>query len=286
MTEIVTPPGMADAMPRVSPDWLALREAADAAARSSDLVAAVRGGLAAPVPGARLIIHDLGCGTGSVVRWLAPRLPGPQHWIMYDRDPVLLARAAESIAGTAAGAAAVTVETRQRDIAELVAADLAGADLLTAAALVDLLTADELDGIAAACAGAGCPALLTICVVGRVDLDPAEPLDAEVMAAFNAHQRRVAAGRRLLGPDAVDVAVEAFERRGMATMVRPSPWRLGPHEPELLAQWFAGWVDAAREQEPALAERLDGYAARRRVQVAEGRLRAVVHHLDLLARPA
>jgi hypothetical protein len=286
MTEIVTPPGLADKMPRVSPDWLALREAADAAARASELVAAVRGGLLARLPGAPTVIHDLGCGTGAMGRWLAPQLPGPQHWIMYDRDPVLLARAAESIAGAAADAAAVTVETRQRDIAELTSADLAGAHLVTAAALADLLTAEEVDGIAAACAGAGCPALLTTCVVGRVDLDPAEPLDGDVMAAFNGHQRRVVAGRRLLGPDAVDAAVEAFGRRGMATTVRPSPWRLGPGEPELLSQWFTGWVDAAREQEPALADRLDGYAARRRAQVAAGRLRAVVHHLDVLASPA
>ena len=40
MTEILTPAAALAAMPRVSPGWLALREAADAAARSDDLVAA------------------------------------------------------------------------------------------------------------------------------------------------------------------------------------------------------------------------------------------------------
>lgn len=274
-----------DQMPRVSPDWLGLREAADTAARASDLVAAVRRHLTAPAGRRRLEIHDLGCGTGAVGRWLAPRLPGQQHWILYDRDPVLLERAVASVVGAAADHAAITVEARQRDIVELTADDITGADLVTAGALVDLLTTEEVDGIAAACAGAGSPALLTICVVGRVELDPAEPHDTEVMAAFNAHQRRVVAGRRLLGPDAVDTAVEAFGRRGMATAAHPTPWRLGPDHPALLSEWFRGWLDAACEQDPALVDRAAGYAGRRLHQIADGRLCAVVHHLDVFARP-
>ena len=75
----------------VSPDWLALREPADAAARATDLVAQVRHLLPARHP---IVVHDLGCGTGSMARWLAPQLPAPQHWVMYDRDADLLARAA------------------------------------------------------------------------------------------------------------------------------------------------------------------------------------------------
>ena len=114
---------------RVSPAWLRLREAADAAARASDLVEKIRPHL--PACG-RAVIHDLGCGTGSMCRWLAPRLPGTQHWIMYDRDADLLARAAADMPGVAANGAAVTVQTRQRDITRLARADLAGASLITA----------------------------------------------------------------------------------------------------------------------------------------------------------
>jgi hypothetical protein len=70
--------------------------------------------------------------------------------------------------------------------------------------------------------------LLALSVTGRVELTPAEPLDAEISAAFNAHQRRVVAGnRRLLGPDAADVARDAFERCGARVRTAPSPWRLG-----------------------------------------------------------
>ena len=58
--------------------WLALREPADAAARRRDLVEQLR---RAPAGDRPLVIHDLGCGTGSMGRWLAPLLPGPQHWV-------------------------------------------------------------------------------------------------------------------------------------------------------------------------------------------------------------
>src|SRR5256885_1137930 len=78
----------------------------------------------------------------------------------------------------------VTVETRLSDVTRLRAGDLAGAGLITTSALLDLLTEDELGGLVTVCAGAGCPALLTVSVVGRVDLVPADPLDQRVAAAF------------------------------------------------------------------------------------------------------
>ena len=71
---------------RVSPEWLLLREPADAAARSAELAER----LARHLPRAPLVIHDLGGGSGAMGRWLAPRLPGPQHWVVHDRDADLL----------------------------------------------------------------------------------------------------------------------------------------------------------------------------------------------------
>lgn len=220
-------------MPRVSPGWLRLREAADAAARASEFVGPVARRLAGRETrtGGPLVVHDLGSGTGSMARWLAPRLPGPQHWILHDRDADLLALAAAGMVRGAADGAPVTVETRLGDISRLTAADLRGAALVTASALLDLLTAEEVGRIAAACVGADCPVLLTLSVDGRVELTPGDPLDARVAEAFNAHQRRTVGRRRLLGPDAVDAAVAAFGRLGAEVSVRSSPWRLGPAGP-------------------------------------------------------
>ncbi|HEX7744761.1 MAG TPA: class I SAM-dependent methyltransferase [Micromonosporaceae bacterium] len=264
----------------MSAAWLRLREAADAAARASELVEPVRRHLAGTP---RTLIHDLGSGTGSVGRWLAPRLPGPQHWIMYDRDADLLDRAGAEMVDAAADGEPVTVETRQWDITRLTADDLAGASLVTASALLDLLTAEELERVVAACAGAGCPTLLMISVTGAVQLTPADPLDAEIATAFTAHQRRTVGGRTLLGPAAVDTAVEAFARRGVAVRVRSTPWRLGADQADLATEWFTGWLAAACEQRPQLARPAAAYSRRRLAEAATGRLGVVVEHKDLLA---
>ncbi|HEU5470748.1 MAG TPA: SAM-dependent methyltransferase [Actinophytocola sp.] len=253
------------------PEWLALREDADAAARAADLLEPLRDYL-----GDRpLTVRDLGCGTGSMGRWLVPRLPGPQHWILTDRDPELLTRAARGLPAPA------TAGTELRDITGLRVADLAGTSLVTGSALLDLLTAEEVRDLAAACAGAGCPALFALSVVGRVELDPVDPLDAELAAAFNAHQRRTTEGRRLLGPDAVAVAAEEFDRLGAVVHRRPSPWRLGPDQAALAEQWLRGWVAAAIEHRPDLADAAGPYLDRR---LAAG-VHATVQHEDLLALP-
>ena len=84
---------------RVSPEWLLLREPADAAARSAELADRLGRHLAAA---GRLVIHDLGGGSGAMGRWLAPRLPGPQHWVVHDRDADLLKLAVAGAPGPAA----------------------------------------------------------------------------------------------------------------------------------------------------------------------------------------
>jgi hypothetical protein len=273
---------MTAAATRVSPGWLALREPADAAARAPDLAEELRRRL--PSAG-RQVIHDLGCGTGAMGRWLAPRLPGSQHWILHDRDADLLAIAATDLPDRAADGAVVTAETRRSDITQLGPGDLAGATLVTASAMLDLLTVEELDGLVAVCASARCPVLLTLSVVGRVRLSPADPLDADVAAAFDAHQRRTTERGRLLGPDAVAVAVEGFGRMGVDVIVRPSPWRLGRLEADLAAQWFAGWVQAACEQQVELAAETGAYARRRLAEATAGQLAVTVDHADLLVLP-
>ncbi|GIJ76331.1 hypothetical protein SAMN05443287_102153 [Micromonospora phaseoli] len=260
--------------------WLALREPADVAARSTELVDTVRAALTGGRP---FVVHDLGAGTGSLGRWLAPLLPGPQHWILYDQDLGLLNRARAGMPVTAADGAPVTVETRQGDLTRLTATELADAALVTASALLDMLTAEEVDQLVAACAKAGCPTLFLISVTGTVRLTPADPLDAEVAAAFNAHQRRTVNGRRLLGPDAAEHCAAAFARHGVAADVRPSPWRLGPDQAALAAQWFTGWLDAARAQRPELTDRTREYARRRLTEAENGRLGVMVDHADLLA---
>jgi hypothetical protein len=263
---------MSAAAVRVSPGWLELREPADAASRSAELAERLARHVARA---GRLVIHDLGGGSGAMGRWLAPRLPGHQHWVVHDRDADLLERAVAARPDSAS----VTVAPRRSDVTRLTPDDLSGASLITASALLDLLTADELVRVLRACTGR--PVLLALTVVGRVTLDPADPLDARIGAAFNDHQRR----GRLLGPDAVAAAVEELRGTGAEVLVRPSPWRLDAADADLTAAWLDGWVAAACEQDPALAVDAGAYRDRRLAQAAAGELAVTVDHADLLVLP-
>ncbi|MYT15450.1 hypothetical protein YWIDRAFT_04907 [Streptomyces sp. SceaMP-e96] len=278
--------------PRFAPRWLELRERADAAARAPELLHPLRAWLAertAPAgpPGSPhgLVIRDLGCGIGSMGRWLAVRLPGPQQWILHDLDPALLELAGARMPVTADDGTPVAATTARGDLAALTADDFAGTSLVTASALLDLLTRDEVEDLAEACVGAGTPALLALSVAGRVELSPSDPFDAEITDAFNDHQRRTDQGRALLGPDAVAAAVAAFERRGATVLVQSSPWRLGCAESALTAEWVRGWVGAAHAQRPELAPEAVAYLRRRLEECAAGELTVAVHHTDLLALP-
>jgi hypothetical protein len=266
---------------RAGADWLRLREPADAGARSRELVARARSGLA---PAGRIVIHDLGCGSGSMARWLSGRLPGPQHWVMYDRDVELLALAAAEPPVAACDGSPVSMQTLPADITLLEPGELAGADLITASALLDMMTAPELERLVAICVDAGCPVLIALSVTGHVELAPADPFDRRVAEAFNAHQRRDIGAGALLGPDAAGYAVECFNGKGSQVLVRQSPWRLGPAEAALATRWFTGWLAAACEQRPELQADAAPYARRRLAQAAAGRLLVTVQHQDLLAR--
>lgn len=250
-----------------SSDWLALREPADASARAEELLATLRTFLTSE----DLVVRDLGSGTGSMARWLSPRLPGTQKWILTDRDPALLDVAVASVPGAVPDL---------RDITSLTAEDLSGVSLVTGSALLDLFTTAEVAHLAAACVDARVPALFALTVVGRVEFTPVDPLDERLAAAFNAHQRRTVDGRALLGPSAVPAIATEFVRLGATVHRRPSPWRLAPSE--LATAWLRGWVSAACDQEPSLRGEADGYVARR---VTEG-VHVTVHHEDLLALPS
>jgi trans-aconitate methyltransferase len=263
----------------VTLEWLSLREPADHAARSRDLVQEVTS------QGSKrgLVVHDLGCGTGSMTRWLAPQLPGPQLWMLHDQDDELLARAVSGASPDASDGTPVRMVARAGDVTGLRADDFAGAHLVTASALLDLLTAREVEAIAQACVDGSCEVLFTLTVTGEVSLSPRHQLDEAIRSAFNAHQRRTHRGRRLLGPDAVAHTAGAFTRLGANVVIRPSSWRLGPADVGLVVEWLTGWVGAACEQRPELADLARAYLRDRLADAAAGRLRVAVAHADLFA---
>lgn len=267
-------------IPVVSADWLAVRGRADDAARSEALAkAAAR--LAGPGP---LVVHDLGSGTGAMVRWLAPRLAGAQAWVLHDADPAILSRVDARSARDGSGLP-INVRTRVEHLAELPVTAFEGSSLVTASALLDVITREEASAIVTACVASGVPALFSLSVTGRVRLSPRDPADPAFETAFNDHQRHDVGGRRLLGPDAARVVRELFAASGWRVRTARTPWRLGPGDGQLIGEWLDGWIGAALEQRAELLPQATEYRQRRGDELARGRLRVRVDHQDVLAWP-
>ncbi len=267
-----------------SADWLALREPADHRARSAALAArlAIRVGLRRP-----LVVVDLGAGTGSNLRALAPRLPGPQRWRLVDNDADLLERARRAAATVRdANSGLVEVETCQADLAAPGWEELVGdADLLTCSALIDLAGLDFLGRLVAA-AGGRAAVLAVLSVDGRDAIAPEDPLDAELFAAFHAHMRRDKGLGPALGPLAAEALARRLERAGYGVVTARSDWQIdAAREPDLAREMIDGWVAAVRETGRIEPAALEDWASRRRAAAAAGSLHLRVGHLDLLALP-
>lgn len=249
-----------------SADWLALREPADRAARDAAL-ARQAAAAAGPVP----VIVDLGCGTGATFRALAPLLPGGTRWRFVDNDPALLA-----LAGAAAGPGAELVPA---DLADLDALPLDGATLVTASALLDLVSEDWLAGLAARLA---VPFYAALSYDGRMDFAPQDPRDGAVAAAFNRHQRGDKGFGPALGPEAGDRAAAVLAAAGFAVDRADSPWRLGPGSAALQRELTRGIAAAAAE---AGADPDAAAAWARQRDAGAAAATCVVGHVDLLALP-
>ena len=254
-------------------DWLALREAADAAARSTDLLNTVLERLPARRP---LRLVDLGTGTGSNVRYLSPRLPRPQEWLVVDRDPSLLEALARRVD--------VPLTMRATNLGTLTDDLFAGRDLVTASALLDLVSDAWLRALAGHCRRAGAAALFALTYDGESRCTPREPEDELVRELMNRHQRQNDKGfGTAAGPDATDAAERAFRSAGYVTRRARSDWVLGPADAALQRPLVDGWAEAATEMAPDRSATIADWRARRLDHVDAGRSRIVVGHQDLAA---
>lgn len=258
--------------------WLALREPVDHRSRSVDLVTRL---VASWGQGAGSRVVDLGSGTGSNLRYLAPRLSGPQVWTLVDHDAALLALV-EAPNGD------IAVETIRGDLGREGLAAVSRADVVTASALLDLVSETWMEELAGACAATGSGALFVLTYDGSIEWvgEGGDPDDQLVREAVNAHQRRDKGLGSALGPIAGRVAEEAFRRRGYRTWTAPSPWRIGPDDTELARVLVAGWTEAALQECPGEANGIRAWAERRLAVVDRGDFELIVGHVDLLALPA
>ncbi|MHA1529535.1 MAG: SAM-dependent methyltransferase [Alphaproteobacteria bacterium] len=250
-------------------DWLALRAGADAGARDTSLAAR----LGAHLKGRGSVrVLDLGAGTGANLRATAALIGPPQHWLLADHDAALLARA-EPAANT-------TIERREVDLA----GDLSSLfdphpDLVTASALLDLCGAAWVDRLAEQVTAKGAALYAVLSYDGREAWRPPHALDAEVLAAFHADQRRDKGLGPALGPEAHGHLAGSLRGHGYQVFEGPSDWNLArPGDAALIA--------ALADASAAAVE--DAIGAGRAGEWRAARLaahRVTIGHRDLLALP-
>ena len=253
-----------------SPEWLALREPADHAARSA---AVTRAAIDALRRSARPRILDLAAGTGSNLRYLTDRI-GAADWLLVDHDRALLAQVP----------AAHGVETRCLDLAMLADRSIFdGRALVTASALLDLVSEAWMRTLAARCGEAGAAMLFALTYDGRIECAPADPDDGLVAVLVNAHQRTDKGFGPALGPDATDCAARCFESLGYRVERGRSDWVLSPASHDLQRQLIDGWAHAAADIAPEKAATIAAWRRRRLAHVDALRSHIIVGHEDMAA---
>jgi hypothetical protein len=275
-----------------SPDWLALREAVDHRSRNPAVLSKLSARFANRED---ILVVDLGTGAGSNLRAVVPALPSHQRWILIDHDPALLAVARNTIARWADSSRTVTaglevtksgkslsIEFRQADLAaEPAAWSDASPDLVTAAALFDLVSERWIERFVAALTRARLPLYTALNHDGAAEWAPPHPADRPMTTTFEQHF----GGDKGFGPSAGSRASKLMADRLASADYGiergRSDWRLGAADQKLIAMLAEGWAKAADEigNVPAV-EIADWFAARKAAGVS-----CLVRHEDFLASP-
>jgi len=178
----------------------------------------------------------------------------------------------------------ITVESRVMNLGDFRPEIVAGADLVTASALLDLVSDRWLRLLARACRAAGAAALFALTYNGYSECSPDEPEDAFVRELFNRHQRDNDKGfGTAAGPDAVALTLAAFKESGYNVSSETSNWMLTPEMKALQRHLIDGWAEASSEIAPAETSEITDWKLRRHAHVSAGRSRILVGHDDICA---
>lgn len=290
----------------IESDWLGMRRLADTRAREAamELVQLLVDHLG---PASALALVDLGSGTGANPAWLAPVIhrtyaqrgaaAPAQHWLLLDHDPDLLA--AHDVGERPEVSTSRAVVAAVDHLAQVLG-QASRPTVVTCSALLDLLTAPQIEGLVQATTAAADGALLALTVTGEVGLSPEHPDDDLILDIFNTHQQRAADAAAfdaeldsgpdlgLAGPAGWQIAAEAFARRGWEVRQRTTAWLLDQAHTPLLRRWLSDRVEAVLELLDSHDPRVAVVAAWwevRSAQIERGELRAEVGHVDGLALP-
>lgn len=259
-----------------SAQWLALREPCDIRARSEDLNRL----LAARLQDRPLHAMDLGCGTGSNIRYLAPRLGGQQHWLAVDDDP---AHITDQAAGFQGEGYQCRISPQRLDLAGgLDALPWDRCQLVSGSALLDLVSGPWLGQLAGLCAGAGAVVAFALTYDGRMGCSPTLPDDEWIRHQINRHQHGDKGFGAALGPAAVGHARKVFAAHGYTVHSADSDWVIEPDERELQTALVEGWAAAAMEIALTQQLRVQQWRDQRLAWIEAGQSRLRVGHQDFI----
>ena len=261
-----------------SAEWLSLREPYDVRARNPVVMNAV---IDAFKGRANLRVLDLGCGTGSTLRTLAPRLGPAQDWRLVDHDRDLLARAVESSTRLTVPARAVSVDLDSQIESLMEEA----ADLVTMSALLDLASEEWLERFANSVTGRGLHVYAGLSYDGRIEIAPAHPLDEAIIDAVNLHQRRDKGFGPALGLSAVAAAISKLMQRGFFVVRGPADWLAREQDAAFQNEIVRGWGAAAGEAGKITSVDLYQWLTFREAEIVAGRASLRVGHVDFFAVP-
>jgi hypothetical protein len=289
-----------------SSDWLALREPVDHRSRNLSLQAKVINYLSQikTVYPDLLCFTDLGSGTGSNLRALAPHIDSDQHWTLVDYDANLLHTAREALLAWGdseinSSEALSTINSSisikplsilkqgKKIVVEFKCVDLLNdyqailnesADLITSAAFFDLVAEPWLRQF---CAALSKPLYTVLTYDGMEMWSPGEEIDADVLKAFHQHQRTNKGFGSALGPAAAGSLEALLKAQHFNTVCASSPWILDLQDGDLIEQLAIGTASAAREMDviPSIAVN-QWEESRRQASQCE------IGHIDLFAYKA
>ncbi|OLP46442.1 class I SAM-dependent methyltransferase [Rhizobium oryziradicis] len=256
--------------------WLALREPADRAARAPVLVAQLSRHLAT-VNAPRVL--DIGCGTGSTWRSLANALPDSVGWTLLDHDPALLDEAKKRMGERE------NIQFYQHDLTDVDGLPLKDVTLVTASALFDLCSDAFCAALSARLAMQSCGLYAALNYNGVMTWTLSLPLDAQVLADFNHHQRTDKGFGAALGPDATDCLHHHLAAHGFQLSCQSSPWRMDAGMKELQIAFLKGLRHPLIEIGNLSPAQIDQWILERISLIDARDSLCEVGHTDLIALP-